>query len=66
MCIRDSVTVESCGYGNRDDFKEALPYIDAMFIDIKHIDSDRHREMTGVGNEEIPVSYTHLIIQYMT
>lgn len=48
-----NVTVESCGYGNRDDFKEALPYIDAMFIDIKHIDSDRHREMTGVGNEEI-------------
>ncbi len=32
-----NVTVESCGYGNRDDFKEALPYIDAMFIDIKHI-----------------------------
>ena len=60
-----NVTVESCGYGNRDDFKEALPYIDAMFIDIKHIDSDRHREMTGVGNEEILKNISYICAEGM-
>lgn len=46
-----NVVVESCGYGDYDKFKEALPYIDAMFMDIKQIDSDKHKEVTGVGNE---------------
>ncbi|MGN0658564.1 MAG: glycyl-radical enzyme activating protein [Emergencia sp.] len=48
-----NVVVESCGFGNYEGFREALPYIDAMFIDIKCIDSEKHREMTGVGNEQI-------------
>ena len=47
------VMVESCGHGQFEKFKMALPYIDSMFMDIKHIDSDIHREMTGDGNELI-------------
>lgn len=48
-----NVAVESCGYGTFDSFKGALPYINSMFLDIKHIDTDTHKTLTGVGNELI-------------
>ncbi|MGN0658414.1 MAG: glycyl-radical enzyme activating protein [Emergencia sp.] len=48
-----NVAVESCGMGDFEKFRQALPYIDSMFIDIKHIDSARHKELTGAGNELI-------------
>lgn len=47
------VAVESCGCGNYEEFKEALPYINSMFLDIKHINSAEHKKLTGSGNEEI-------------
>lgn len=47
------VVVESCGYGQFEKFKMALPYIDSMFMDMKHIDSAVHKELTGYGNELI-------------
>lgn len=47
------VMLESCGYADYESFRSALPYIDAMFMDIKHIDSDLHRELTGKGNKLI-------------
>lgn len=45
-----SVMVESCGYGSFDAFKEVLPYIDGMFMDIKIMDAEKHKEVTGVDN----------------
>lgn len=48
-----NVCIESCGYGRFEEFEEALPYIDAMFMDIKVIDSEKHKEITGFGNELI-------------
>ncbi len=48
-----STAMESCGVGNYEEFKEALPYIDSTFMDIKHIDSEKHRQLTGQGNEQI-------------
>lgn len=55
MCKEKGIgtMVESCGFANYDGFKDALPYIDGMFMDIKHIDSEKHRELTGQGNELI-------------
>ena len=47
------VMLESCAMGDYDRFRAALPYIDAAFIDIKHIDSRRHKELTGGPNEDI-------------
>ena len=46
-------TIETCGYGKFADFEKVLDYIDDAFIDIKHMDSALHKELTGVGNEEI-------------
>lgn len=47
------VNMESCGVGNYEEFKHALPYISHMFFDIKHINSQIHQEITGSGNELI-------------
>jgi len=47
---RINVIVESCGYGTFEEFKEALPFIDAFFLDIKHIDPKTHKTLTGVEN----------------
>lgn len=48
-----NVCVESCGYSSFDTFKNALPYIDAMFMDIKILDPRKHKEITGKSNELI-------------
>ncbi len=45
-----NVVVESCGYGEYEAFQEALPYIDAMFLDLKQIDPGKHKAMTGEDN----------------
>ena len=50
---RINTAMESCGMGDYEKFKSALPYLDSCFLDIKHIDSARHRELTGAGNELI-------------
>lgn len=50
---RLNTAIETCGFGSFDSFKEALSYIDSMFIDIKHMDSAVHKRLTGVGNEII-------------
>lgn len=48
-----NVTVESCGYAEFDKFESALPYIDSMFMDIKLMDSEKHKQYTGKSNEKI-------------
>lgn len=47
------VMVESCGFGVYEEFSKALPYIDGMFLDVKHMDPDAHKDLTGVNNEKI-------------
>lgn len=47
------VQLESCGCGNYEQFKEVLPYVDGMFMDIKHMDSEVHKALMGAGNELI-------------
>ena len=45
--------VETSAYVPRTVLLAALPYIQWLFIDIKHMDSGKHREGTGVPNELI-------------
>ncbi len=42
--------VETCGQVSSADFREALANIDWLFFDLKHIDSSRHRQLTGQDN----------------
>lgn len=54
-CREDFITscVETSGYVARDTLEAVMPYVQWFFVDIKHMDSRRHREGTGVGNETI-------------
>jgi len=45
--------IETCGYARWEDFKKVLEYVDLVLYDIKHMDTQRHKELTGVGNELI-------------
>ncbi len=37
----------------KEQFDELIKYTDLVLLDIKHIDSEQHRALTGVGNESI-------------
>lgn len=45
--------IETTGYAHREAFLQVMKYIDFAFIDIKHMDRERHREKTGVYNDTI-------------
>ena len=45
--------IETCGYVEWEILDKILPYLDLIYIDIKHMSSDKHQELTGVGNELI-------------
>ena len=53
--------LETCGYFSWDAVEPALNKIDLVLYDIKHMDSDRHRELTGVGNEVILENFVRLV-----
>ena len=42
--------VETCGCIARGTFRESLADIDWLFFDLKHVDTGRHRELTGKSN----------------
>ena len=45
---------------NAEKIDEILKYTDLVMLDIKHIDSDFHKSLTGVGNENILLFAEHL------
>ena len=48
-----NTAVETCGYAKAEDYRAIVPYLNTVFMDIKHMDSDKHRAWTGHGNEKI-------------
>ena len=62
--------IESTGFADFEKIEQLLPYLDLYLMDIKHMDSAKHKEYTGVGNElilanarKIAQSGTQLIIR---
>jgi pyruvate formate lyase activating enzyme len=45
--------IETCGNVSKEALLEACKYIDTMMMDIKSMNSAKHKEFTGVGNELI-------------
>ncbi len=45
--------IETCGLVSQEHFSEALQYVDLLHIDLKHIDAEMHRALTGQSNELI-------------
>jgi pyruvate formate lyase activating enzyme len=46
-------TLETCGQAAWEVLAALLPYLDLVLYDIKHMDTQRHLQATGVGNELI-------------
>lgn len=45
--------IETSAYAKEEVFLEAMSYIDFAFIDLKHMDREKHKEKTGVYNDLI-------------
>lgn len=45
--------IETSGYASTDTFMEVINLLDFAFVDLKHMDPEKHLERTGVSNELI-------------
>lgn len=54
-CQRRSIhtALETCGYIPREKLALALPYVNVLLFDTKQLDTGKHKEGTGKGNELI-------------
>jgi len=53
--------IETCGWFNFDQFQEsALPFTDAVYLDIKLFDADEHQRYCGVDNQVILENFIKL------
>lgn len=54
-CQENGITtaLDTCGYASKAVFEKLLPYTDLVLLDIKEIDSKKHKEFTGVPNDTI-------------
>jgi len=50
---RIHVLLDTCGYGNEDDFRLLAERSDLVYYDLKIIDPRMHRQHTGVNNDKI-------------
>ena len=48
-----STAIETCGFYAFDVLKKVIDNLDYIFYDIKHMDNEKHRQFTGVGNKII-------------
>lgn len=48
-----NTAIESTAFAKYENIQKLLPYLDVYLMDIKHINSDKHFEFTGVKNEII-------------
>jgi pyruvate formate lyase activating enzyme len=50
---RINIGVDTCGYVQWENLEPMLPYIDFFLWDIKHMNPEIHKKVTGVSNEII-------------
>lgn len=56
-----SIAVETCGIGSREFYKKAADLGTTFLYDIKCIDPERHRKLTGSDNEHIMSNLAYLM-----
>ena len=52
--------VESCCFASREVVDRVFRYVDLGLLDIKHMDPERHKALTGVSNERILENIKHV------
>jgi pyruvate formate lyase activating enzyme len=45
--------LDTCGYAKEEIFESILDEVDLVYFDLKHMDSHRHKELTGIDNSLI-------------
>lgn len=55
--------VDTSGYARREDIDRILPYTRLFLFDIKHMDTDKHKQYTGVPNDLILDNYEYILKQ---
>lgn len=48
-----NTAIETCGYAKKESILQVAQFTDLFLYDLKHIDSQRHYQLTGVRNERI-------------
>jgi len=48
-----STALDTCGYSSKKIYEKIIPYVDLVLLDIKEINSEKHKKWTGVSNEQI-------------
>ena len=48
-----NTAIETCGYTKLESILKVAKFTDLFLFDIKHIDPERHYQLTGVSNEQI-------------
>ncbi len=56
-----STALETCGHTRWSVLERLLPYLDHLLYDLKHVDSELHRQHTGLGNELILANLRRLV-----
>lgn len=61
-CLEQGIetAIETSGYGEWEDFKRMLPYARTILYDLKCINPQKHRNLTGVDNERILINLRFL------
>ena len=62
LCHAEGIhtAIDSCGYPCTEETLAALDAADLVLFDLKGLNSARHQENTGAGNEEILRTFEHL------
>ncbi|QIB68027.1 glycyl-radical enzyme activating protein [Aminipila butyrica] len=63
---RINTAMETCGYGEYETLFEAAKYLDTVLFDIKSMNTEKHKEYTGYGNEKILENFQRLCNDYPT
>jgi len=58
--------LDTTGYAPSSVIDKIVPLVDMVLFDIKHLETARHREATGVGNENILKNLRHVARQIRT
>lgn len=53
--------IETCGYASLENVLKVAEFTDLFLFDLKHIDSEKHFELTGVHNERILENLSELL-----
>lgn len=61
---RFKIAVETCGAVPWEVLHEAAGHLHTVLFDIKHMNSERHKEATGMGNERILDNLKRLLAAY--